>query len=443
MMGISSQAKRQTASDGPRPYAQVWWLNPWKLTLYFIIPGYAFVVLAPILFGTGIVILKFRIFVDWAYFVLGLSFLIALALWAFLADRLAVGHPPESRVPILVRPGYLDFLAVTTICAYLIWFRIFLTDPSALVALFSGGYSTRTMARTIPGITTATQFGVAYATLYFSSVWANGVSLHPRFRAYLIVIVALTIFRVYAWAERLALIEFALPIVVIAFSYRVTPQSILGRAMVRYLPLIGILGLILLFAVTEYFRSWIVHYQYERMNFWEFALSRIFTYYYTSLNNGVGRLVMLEWPTWQFENVLNSVHRFPLLVGPIFRLLVDLRASEDFLEHYADPEFNNFSGIFSVFYDVGIPGGLIVAGLMGAALGFWYHGFTRGSGLGTLLYPVTYVSLLEIMRIFYLGEARALPVFVALLIGGTFFRQAKSKRPLKASYGEARVTRRG
>jgi hypothetical protein len=276
---------------------------------------------------------------------------------------------------------------------------------------------------TIAGITTATQFGIAYVIFYLNHRWVLRLPFASlRYSIYFWIIVGLAVFRVFGWAERLALIELVVPIAVIAVAYRFRASGPVWRGVVRALPLLGIAFLLLFFAGTEYVRSWSAYYQFERQSYSEFVISRVATYYYTALNNGAGMLEILEWPRWEFRHTLAWLHRFPLLVGPIFGFLIDVRPQMDFLSSYADPEFNNYSGVFTVFFDLGVAGALIYAFVWGGLMATLYRGFATARGLGFILYPGLYISALEMLRLPYLGESRVFPFILIALVAYAFFR---------------------
>jgi hypothetical protein len=428
---------------------QIWWLNPWKLVVFVIIPAYTFGYVAPQLLGPEVVVVRFRIFFGATYFWLGLAFLATLALWAFFAEKLEVGYPSGPvKEPVVVKDGYMDFLALVTIGAYGLWFHGFVMHPEDLLNVLRGSsgavYDLRLNYQTISGVTTASQFGIAYAALYAHRVWIARVPFHHiRFKFYILAITGLAAFRAYGWAERLALIEELLPLVTVYLLYRARLDRNWKRTLVFFAPLFGVLLLLAYFATSEYFRSWLTHYRSQHIGFAEFVVSRVLTYYYTALNNGAMLLANREWPSWDFGYVLQWLHRFPLLVGPIFRSITGYRGAGYLLRDYGDPEFNNMSGIFTVFYDVGIGGALVFAAVWGVFLGWTYVGLVKGRGVGAILYPVCYVSLLEVMRILYLCESRALPFLVAIVVGYAFFMQpVYGAKDVAAKLGWMRIRRR-
>ena len=441
MEALSRTKRPETGVDEARasPAQVVWWINPWQVFLLFIIPVYTLVFLTPTLFGDEAVVLRFRIFFTGEYYFLGLVFLLLFAIWAGLIAKLDVGYPPSGPRTFHVRPVYLDILAILTITAYCILFYPLALNPTVLLDLFKGTagavFSARDIAQVDPGVTSFTQFGVAYVTFYFHERWVNRQALPPRYAIYCLAILALSLFRSVFWAERLALIEVSLPIAVIFVTFQLRPASRLIRLLISLAPLVGVVGLVVFFGATEFLRSWGTHYQYKSLGFVEFVVTRITTYYFTALNNGAGLLAMLDWPTGKFEHLLVWFHKFPFGVGLIFRQFLDYRYQEPFLSRYADPEFTNPSGIFPVFFDLGLPGGLVYAAAWGALMGYTYRGFILKRGFGSVFFPAAFISMLEIMRILYLPNSRAFTVILGLVVGYLCFRQPEGVRRLNAAIG--------
>jgi hypothetical protein len=420
--------------------AEIWWINPWKLGLFFLLPIYVVVYAAPWLFGPDIATVRFRSYFDTRFFLLGLAFLLILIAWAVLFVQLDIGRSGiASGKEVKVNPLFLDALAIAAIGAYMVWFHHFILNPGALFEVFSGQwtaiFATRAQNPTIPGVTTATQFAVAYVIFFLHARFINGCKFpSSRYQFYFWTLIGLTVFRVYAWGERLALMEIAAPAAVLITMWGIQSKQHFVRRAVKFAPFIALPLLVLFFGATEFFRSW-GFYKSLGTPFWEFVLTRVMTYYYTALNNGAGMLAILDWPTWQFDNVLGWLHHFPFFVGEHFRFLIGAVPQRDFLESFADPEFNNPAAVFVVFQDIGLPLGFLYAAVWGAALGFWYRQMLRGEGLGSFMYPACYVSLLEILRILYLGNQRAFPVLLAILLGYFFFssRQLRIPRPRRTA----------
>ena len=429
-MEVLSRTRRQeTGVDEAQasPAQTVWWINPWQLFLGFIIPAYTLVFLTPVLFGERAVVVRFRIFFTGEYYFLGLGFLLLFAIWAGLIAKLDVGYPRSAPCTFQVKRVYLDILAILTLTAYCILLYPLALNPTVALNLLKGVEgavgSVRTIAPSDPGVTSFANFGVAYIVFYFHERWVNRRPLPRRYTLYCVAIVALALFRAFFRTERVALIEVLLPMAVIFVTFRLGAASKLIRLLASLAPFVGVVGLVIFFGATEYLRSWIAHYQYQSRGFLEFVVTRVTTYYFTALNNGAGLLAMLDWPTWQFDYMLAWLHKFPFGVGSIFREFVGYGYRQPFLDRYADPEFNNPSGIFTVFFDLGLPGALVYAAVWGALMGYTYRGFILKRGFGSLFFPAAFISMLEVMRILYLPDSRTLPIMLGLAVGYVFFRQ--------------------
>lgn len=409
----------------PRHANRVWWSAPHLFVVFYLIPMYSLLFALPKVFGPNVVIVKFRIYFDWYYYFLGLAFLLTFAAWAAIFDRFSIGYRPRACLRYAIAPAYLEFLAIATITAYAVWFHKLLLNPKLLLDIVTGVagavYATRLETQTISGATTATQFGLAYVTMYLHARWINAATLPRRFQVYFYALLGCAAFRAFGWAERLALIEILVPIVILYLGHRARPQGRFVRLSVAAAPVIGIVVLLVFFGVTEYFRSWSTYYRHQDVAYLDFVLSRVTSYYYTALNNGAALLDNVDWPNWGFEHVLQWLHRFPILVGPIFRFVIEAKQDQNFLRSYGDPEFNNLSGIFTVYHDLDIPGGLLFAALWGALMGFLYQGYRSARGIGVLLYPVTFIGVIEAMRILYLCSSRAFPALLAIAIGYALF----------------------
>jgi oligosaccharide repeat unit polymerase len=411
---------------------------------------YALVFLIPELFGRSAIVLRTRVYFTWPYFGLGCLFFVSMLLGAFIGRGIIPNPVASKRREEFVANWYMDVLAIATIGAYLIWFRGIFTSPSQFLSLFTGQGvygNVRDVHKTIGGVTTLTQCGIAYVVLYLDHIWCVRAPFsHKRFHYYFLAIIALALFRVYVWAERLALIELVVPMGLMLFCYRAGDGHVFFRTIRCFGPVIGVVVLALYFAITEFYRSWNAHYQFLDEGFASFAQRRFLTYYYSALNNGAGLLEMLEWPTYEFDHILQWVYRFPALIGPIFRYAFDVETLDyRFLARYADPEFNNMSGVFTVFYDVGVAGASIYALVIGCLAGASYRGVVERRGFLRLFFPLMFMAIIESMRLVYLSEPRAFPAILAIAAGWFLFRQPKlHQRPAVSAVrpGRLRVIRR-
>jgi oligosaccharide repeat unit polymerase len=272
--------------------------------------------------------------------------------------------------------------------------------------------------QTIPGVTTATQFGITAFLLGFW-LWSRGKSWVAPV---LFVLCAATLLRTVLNSERLALLEVAVPAALVVIRTLVMEQqwSRAFRRLVNWSPAIAIVGVLLAFAATEYPRSW-RSYRDDFNSFAEFTLWRASGYYTTALNNGaMAYEVRGEWPLpyaslhalWAFPLVEQSSMSYEALTG------VDPEAVHyATLERFGNPELNNASGLLQPLLDFG-PLGMIVFWLIyGWLAGTLYRGFLAGSLAGMAFYPILYLSLLEAPRILYLPAGR---VFAALAFLAVF-----------------------
>ncbi len=291
---------------------------------------------------------------------------------------------------------------------------------------------------TVGGVTTLTQFGTAAvilgAILGSCQGW-KGV----RWR--LGIVLALALFRALLNSERSALLELAIPFLVVTLALR----SRISRSMriaINLAPPVGIVCLFFLFTGFEYFRSWTNYYAGRDLNLLEFGAIRLLGYYVTSFSNGayfLNRLDPLNAPYFTFH----FLWTFPLTSPVIKRLFTDpLLDSTDkwfyfpFLEAEANAEFNNADGMLFPLMDYGIAGGLIYWFLIGIVCGLVYVSYRRRELSGLLLYPAIYLGLLQVPLALYWGEGRAFPSLALLIAAPIMFwfrRQYSTQtRPLPA-----------
>jgi len=230
----------------------------------------------------------------------------------------------------------------------------------------------------------------------------------------------LTVARVLMWSERLALVEIIVPMMVILITHAGARWRRFGwlRSTVAHGgPYLAIPVLFALFTVTEYFRSWKSYSHTQTRPLFEFMASRLVTYYFTALNNGAGMLRTStdDWPTFHLLYTVNWLYQLPGGAGEAIASVVGVRESPTalFLNNYADPEFNNMSGIFPIIYDLGTSGGAIYFALFGFIAGLLYRSMVLGGKIGGILYPILFVGIVEIFRITYLNSSRTV-----LLVGG-------------------------
>lgn len=395
----------------------IWWLSPTGLILCFLIPIFLAIGLLGEVKSPGLTV-RGLIFMNRDYSLLGIGIMLLLAVMAYIGQQIRLRPHGEIWDRPWERAAW--FLGLVSLVAYLVWFKEILFVPQNLFGMVTG---TLRMSRqeigNAPGVTSLVNFCPVFFSLV-TYVWANRPELiSRRMRALVITLVFLTIFRVYAWSERLALIELAVAVAVPAGAviYQRTKSHAI-RILVVILPLVGLPMLAIFFGIAEYFRSWQSDFYQGRMEFWEFALGRLASYYYTSLNNGAGLLETQHWPTYNFEYSMYFAHKAPWLFGRIFSYYMEFQGVSitPFLKNYGDMEFNNPSGIYSIFMDVGIPGAIAYFAILGTLSGLMYRAMLEGRARGVLLYPMFFIMLLEIYRYLYFGQSRAFTAILGISI---------------------------
>ncbi|HEX7931936.1 MAG TPA: oligosaccharide repeat unit polymerase [Paraburkholderia sp.] len=400
-----------------------WWEDPARLMMFFIFPLYALISIS--LLGNQKAI--DRVFFDGFYAFAGALFLIIIMVVSSFARRTP---GKTSRVPSTVSPLVLDLIFVLSCIGYLTMMGGLLAKPALLMAFFDGSDSAFDLLEVkgrVPGISTLTQAAIAYVPLYFYIFQQRKRGL-SRHKLYFAILFALTALRSFIFAERLALIELALPLALMWVKFRRPnrPSKILMLG-----PYLCVMPLIAFFIANEYQRSWAIYYVNLYDNIFDFALERLGLYYSTAINNGAALLSIFGWGTGSPEYTFDWLIRFPL-IGDYFRPLFGLDASYNMmLARYADPEFNNPSGIFVHFYEWGWSA-LFLAAFIGWLFRKSYYGWRAANGFWCCAHPVLLISLFEILRLPNLFSGRNF-VPIALLFIVFSLCRTKSARPLNAN----------
>ncbi len=283
---------------------------------------------------------------------------------------------------------------------------------------------------TVSGVTTLTQLDMVCMVL---AVMIGAAMGWRRVVLKLVVLVILALFRALMNSERLAVMELVIPGVVL-FVRLVVMKSprFTGRLwpLLRAAPVVGYAGLIGVFGASEYFRSWINYYAGGDLTFWQFVSLRLLGYYVTALNNGALLVQRID-PTGAPFFTLHVLWRFPILSGLANAVYPNLAlASEDtdpymrYLTAEANPEFNNGGGFQLPMLDFGFAGALLYWVLTGILCGILYRLFQEKHPAGLLMYPVIFVSVIELSRIIYWAEGRVflpLCVLAAIAIASVYY----------------------
>lgn len=390
-----------------------WWLSPHGLCIGFLLP------MILLIWGFGSITsstftVRGYIYLNSEYIALAMAVVLlsAGAAWMGSYVKIKVTVPHESQVNLALRVlGYIAF------AAYLYWFKDLIFDPINIINIFRGTGLSRKEIGATQGITSLVNFTPIFISVYIYAKYITKLPLRLDVTLLFYAILLLTLLRVFAWAERLALIETLLPFALLMTRQQVFKRYKILNSLVTAGPFVALPLLVLYFGAAEYFRSWNATVYSGKSDFWDFAIGRIASYYYTSLNNGAGMLATQDWPTYQFENVLNWLHKFPVL-GRVFSYYVNLHdlSLGEFLTKFGDEEFNNPSGVYSVILDMGLPLGLLYFFTTAFVSGMLFRGYLRGNFTSVALYPIFFITLLEIFRYPYLGSSRAFTAILGMIV---------------------------
>jgi len=329
-----------------------------------------------------------------------------------------------------------------TIVGYIVWMLIGLKNgfsPGMLIDLVTAtdsslyGSVREDYFATMPGVTTCTQFAVAALLL---GLW---LFVHGERRILwpLAIILPMAAIRCILFSERMALAELLFPLIIVALRVYVLgrPLSPAVRKLLFAAPVIGVLGLFLFFGFFEYFRSW-NHYQTSFNSFPEFVVWRLSGYYTTAHNNGAMALVTNQprpipyftiRPFWEFPGVSKSSFSYYELTG------MDVPANHvAMLDQYGTLELNNEGGLFQPALEFGWAGFLVYWFGYGFISTKIYQRFLGGTLLGLALYPLVYLSVLEVPLALLLFYTRFFPPLVTLMFVSWLASREAPKRRLPA-----------
>lgn len=401
----------------------IWWISPFGLIVGFLIPVFLLIMLLGEIRSPALTVRGIQ-YLDIGYSLGGIGLMALMALAALVGQQVQI---KGSGTPVHERNWAVAawVIGIIGVFAYMVWFRKIFFSPATLFGVLTGSIRMgREEISTATGVSSLVNFMPVFFALFTHVLVTQPQKVSRSLRWLAISLLLLTIFRVYVWSERLAMIEIGVAVLVPFVCAKCGSMSPGSRRLVSLLPLIGLPLLILYFGVGEYFRSWQSDTYQGKMPFWEFAAGRFATYYYTSLNNGAGLLHTQNWPSFKFEFTLAFAYKAPWIFGALFRYYSELDFSSMgyFLKRYADPEFNNPSGVFTVVYDLGVAGAMTYFSVLGFVSGLLYRAIIDGRARGVLLFPLCFIMMLELYRYPYFGESRSFTAFLgvclALLIIG-------------------------
>jgi oligosaccharide repeat unit polymerase len=437
---VQNSWRRATGVGHIAPASGIWWLNPVLVTLVIPVPT----VLVSLLFSDADFRRLWRSPRELTPETVALLIAGLLALCVGAAVAIAL-RPTFREGPYpLLRDAHLQLLLRS--CRILLWatmigYLAFVVQgirvgisPHDLIAAFTDETvlsSFETRLTTVPGVSTFTQFGVAYViTSGLALPYVKGSPEHRRLQLGRVLVFGAAVIRSFYLTERLAVLELVVPLVAVTMVAAPFGSSLWRR--MRTLPLILAPFVVAVFAGFEYTRSWAWYRSHTHTGFARFVLERFAGYYVTAYNNGQIRLDHEHrggLPTATLELIwaapgIKQSHLYEIITG--ISPMGDYDAN---LLHYGNPEFNNESGVVSPFVDFGIAGGIVYLALLGVLAGWLYARFGRRDPFGVLLYPVIFLTLLESPRYLWFAQGRATAPVVALIVIAVLLRRQGRERP--------------
>lgn len=205
--------RRAFSLSGTQPSlaAMPWWCSPAGLAFGFLLPVMGVIYLGGESGASGLTIRGVR-YLNEHFLLLGALLIISLALPAWLGAQIQLSRTRQE-------PNYADwdvavqFVAGIAVFAYLIWFKDIFFSPATLFGVLTGSVKlSRSEIGLTPGLTSLANMAPAFYSIYAYRLLKNASCRVPRaLHIWFGVLLSLTLFRVYVWSERLALIELLIP----------------------------------------------------------------------------------------------------------------------------------------------------------------------------------------------------------------------------------------
>jgi hypothetical protein len=341
----------------------------------------------------------------------GYSGLIGFSIAAFLGEALPLNFRSKRYSETAVNHALTALVAVTVAANFVLLLPAII-NPGMLAGHLFGShtdmYSIREDLNRIPRITSFVYLQSLVVVVAMNYPVLSGRALPYKFRVAVVIVVFLSIIRAWLWSERLALIEIALPAALILAARHAQSQRRWANWAWRCAPIIGIAALFILFSAGEYFRPWQFYKFYFSGTYLDFILIRLAGYYATAINNGAA-IYEIQGTLISPALTIEWFYRLPLWT------LLDINLTQPFddltfFKSYLNPEFDNLSGLYAPLLDFGIPGGTFCLMLFGVASGLLCNAFTRRNIWGLVYFPVWFTGVMELLRVFYWGDPRFVPV---------------------------------
>ncbi len=436
-----NKAENQTKTiPGPESTSgnmRIWWLNP---TIVFPILMTVILIGAYYISSDNYVsfyrVNKFISESNIVYSILPVCFFVIGGILASLAGRGT--KPSKAFGEVMVKRDsfikmWINLLFGFTMFGYAVWFLIMLRSGFSLglfLNVLSGEpgaiYNIKENFNNVAGVTSFTNFSVPFVILTSYYLFYNKKKTYIWMLA---IVFVFTMLRAVFFLERLAIMEFIVPLVVVYFSMRAK----LGRRpkFLSVYPIVGVVALIGFFGASEYFRSWLSYYVNYYPSFWEFIVTRFFGYYVTAINTGTLYMEHLGFHWLPFpSSTAEFIWKFPGVPDNAYESIYGFEPQaiiNNTLATMGNPEFNNPSGLLQPYNDYGFSGALVFWVIVGFFTGVLYNHFKKGHTFGMMIYPIWLVGVLEIPRYFYFGSGRFFPCWI-IIVAFTFILHYNRKK---------------
>ena len=299
-------------------------------------------------------------------------------------------------------------LTLISIFSYLIWFFLAIYRAKGLgnfleVYRVNPFWVKSYFFATIPGITTLTQLSVATVPLMIAFR-----SQKSKDFIIIVIVVTFALIRSVFASERLALIEILIPGMFVLLA-----QNPVRKRFFLPISILGFVSLAAFFILSESRRSFVYTGSFSYLD----ALYRLFSYYMTSINNGIYVIQQYQGAA-PFHFTFQSVWKFPL-IGDLLYQRFNLIAPSAFPENWLlasgnNPEYTTLTAVGEVFVEFGLFAFPILL-LFGIIVGYIFK-FSRNSNFVTALYGLILVGIFEFLREGYLWGVRVFPAFIVFFI---------------------------
>lgn len=357
---------------------------------------------------------------------------IAALYFLLIATVAAIAVPSSTTALASVRldahqQAWLDrsvrALTLVTVSSYGVWFAAAASRGlrfTSILALLESApdamYELRTeYLSTIGGVTTWMQVGALAVPL---AILRSRAGIR-RARSIVSTLLLFSLLRALLNSERLAVIEILISALLALLMLRPAVPVLLRRKIVVATLVAGSwVALLLTFGAFEYFRSWSNYRASGGTGFWVYVSRLLLGYYATALNNAAFDITLLNGRS--APGILFDGNFYTWIFGasPIARAQYD----------YGLTIYTNRSGLLGPSAAFGFLGGGVVLLAMAVLVSVLARRTRAGSPVALAMYCGSAVGLLEVVRLFYFGTSRFLPVLLAGIVLAITWRLASRKR---------------